>query len=611
MFSVENKYTYDSAYRVTNVAFGDGRPDTRYQIDGVGNWGSRTEGGETTQWNSRSNGVYAADVMNEIFRQATFDPVGALISEEQHTQDANGNRIASGEYRLVFDLFDRLVRAERVSDGVTVGRYRYDAGGRRVERTFENPATGSIEQVFYVCDGAQEIEELGPSGNLVADYVWGSQYIDQLVQMRRDRGAGLEVFYAHSNSIFTVHALTDASGQVVERYCYTSIYGEHPVLDGAGGARAPPQEIGNPWRFQGRRLDPETGLLLFRLRYLDPALGRFVSRDPLGAWGDPGNLGNGYAFCQSDPINCVDPMGTEGELEFFKGEMAGLTSAAWNAVKEVAGFLYDVESAAIGQVHDLFACESNQWMEAWTPTSSLGLAVSADQGSEAVLSIVTEFPDRIAQASQRTGQLTLQGRHYEAGHAFGEGVLFETTITLEIARSFSGRPVSRAEAAAEGSALESGGARAARTGTESGQSAGALRQGELSSRPHRAMSDLTTKLDDALRRRGDPEARITDCHKESAYMARRGAEGTIYEIRGYFPENSPLAGKSAATRFPTRGAASSDWFYHRVFVSKGGFYPGGTVWDPYIGYPIPWEAYMTQVRLLNPGTRIKVTPVGK
>ena len=34
-----------------------------------------------------------------------------------------------------------------------------------------------------------------------------------------------------------------------------------------------------------------------RIRWLD------------GLWGDAGNVGNGYAFCGNDPVNCLDPFG--------------------------------------------------------------------------------------------------------------------------------------------------------------------------------------------------------------------------------------------------------------------------------------------------------------
>ena len=129
-------YSYDSASRVIGVSHGDARPDTSYLIDGVGNWASRTEDGETVALNRRVNGAYQPDLMNEVAKLTRFDALGAVLGEEAHTQDPNGNRIQEGQFRLFWDAFDRLVRVERTSDGVVVGRYRYDALGRRVDRSF-------------------------------------------------------------------------------------------------------------------------------------------------------------------------------------------------------------------------------------------------------------------------------------------------------------------------------------------------------------------------------------------------------------------------------------------------------------------------------------------
>jgi RHS repeat-associated protein len=242
---------------------------------------------------------------NEYLRLVSFDAAGAFVGEDTQTHDSNGNRIANGEHRLFFDLFDRLVRVERVSDGVTVGNYRYDAAGRRVHKEFLNPASGAQESVFFVSDGAREIEELDGAGNVIADYVYGSLYVDQVVQMRR----GGQDYYLHSNSIFSVSAVTNAAGTVVERYSYGSVYGTVTVTDDAGGALGAAAEIRNPWRFTGRRLDAETGLYYYRLRFYDPAQGRFVSRDPLGMWGDPGQRGVEQGYCGGNPVNRVDPFG--------------------------------------------------------------------------------------------------------------------------------------------------------------------------------------------------------------------------------------------------------------------------------------------------------------
>lgn len=58
--------------------------------------------------------------------------------------------------------------------------------------------------------------------------------------------------------------------------------------------------------FQGRELDPATGLYDFRNRWYSPQLGRFLTRDPLGYPDGP----NAYGAFLGDPVNGSDPMGT-------------------------------------------------------------------------------------------------------------------------------------------------------------------------------------------------------------------------------------------------------------------------------------------------------------
>ncbi|WP_447944470.1 RHS repeat-associated core domain-containing protein [Stenotrophomonas indicatrix] len=62
--------------------------------------------------------------------------------------------------------------------------------------------------------------------------------------------------------------------------------------------------LGNPIRFQGQYHDHETGLHYNRHRYYDPAVGRFISQDPIGFTGGL----NLYQYAPN-PTGWVDPLG--------------------------------------------------------------------------------------------------------------------------------------------------------------------------------------------------------------------------------------------------------------------------------------------------------------
>ena len=101
-------------------------------------------------------------------------------------------------------------------------------------------------------------------------------------------------------------ALLDKNGNTVVKYTYDA-WGNHTVEDGT--------ECGlgtlNPFRYRGYYYDTETGLYYLQTRYYDPEIGRFVTIDDV-AYLDPDTVGglNLYAYCNNNPVMCVDPMGT-------------------------------------------------------------------------------------------------------------------------------------------------------------------------------------------------------------------------------------------------------------------------------------------------------------
>ena len=52
----------------------------------------------------------------------------------------------------------------------------------------------------------------------------------------------------------------------------------------------------------------ETRFYHVRHRAFDPRQGRFITRDPLGLWADPGNWGNPYAYAANAPWTFTDPL---------------------------------------------------------------------------------------------------------------------------------------------------------------------------------------------------------------------------------------------------------------------------------------------------------------
>ena len=77
-----------------------------------------------------------------------------------------------------------------------------------------------------------------------------------------------------------------------------------------------PQRLYQPIRMQGQHYDDESGMHYNRYRYYDPALGRYISQDPIGLRGG----WNVYNY-PLNPITMSDPLGlvfrVEGDRESF------------------------------------------------------------------------------------------------------------------------------------------------------------------------------------------------------------------------------------------------------------------------------------------------------
>jgi len=168
---------------------------------------------------------------------------------------------------------------------------------------------------FYY-DGWQVLEERDGSDEVVQQYVYGN-YIDEPLVMDRTND---ERLYYHQNTLSSTFALTDSSGVIREGYQYDP-YGKQTVFSPSQdedvgfvsiGASINSSNLDNPYLFTGRRLDNESGFHYFRNRYYQSEQGTFLQRDPIGIWEDVSNLGNGYNYVGSNPINGVDPLGLKG-----------------------------------------------------------------------------------------------------------------------------------------------------------------------------------------------------------------------------------------------------------------------------------------------------------
>ena len=110
--------------------------------------------------------------------------------------------------------------------------------------------TASVPTV-YLYDGANTLEEVDGSGNVLARYVQSPGVDQPLAEVR-----GSTTSYYQSDGLGSVTSLSNSSGALANTYTYDSI----------GKLTASTGTVINPYRYTGRDFDPETGLDYYRTR---------------------------------------------------------------------------------------------------------------------------------------------------------------------------------------------------------------------------------------------------------------------------------------------------------------------------------------------------------
>jgi RHS repeat-associated protein len=260
------QYTYDPLYQLTQVTQGATTTES-YSFDAVGN---------------RLSSLGVSSYTYNSSNQLTATPAVSF------TYDNNGNTLtktdSTGTRTYAWDFENRLTSVVLPGSGGTV-TFRYDSFGRRIQKSSANGTTN------YLYDGANAIEEVDQSGNPLARYAQAASVDEPLAELR----SGTASFY-QQDGLGSVTSLSTSTGTLANTYTYDA-FGNLTVSTGT---------LTNPFQYTGRDYDPETGLRYYRARYYDPAIGRFISEDPLQFGGGDVNF---YAYVGNSPTNEIDPLG--------------------------------------------------------------------------------------------------------------------------------------------------------------------------------------------------------------------------------------------------------------------------------------------------------------
>ncbi len=372
-------YGYDALKRLTSFKQGEittgveipnPLKQVQYSMDALGNRTAVNTNGVETQYTSDNMNAYTAIT-------------GGQNMTLQY--DSNGNLISDGNHTYQYNYNNRLIS---VDNGATA-TYKYDALNRRIQKSVAS--TGSATNYYYSCD--QAIEEHDANDAVLATYIFGVS-IDDAIQMQR----GGNTYYYHKNHLGSVVALTDAGGNIVERYEYDP-YGQ-PLFFDANDNALSQSAVGNTILFTGRDYDAETGLYYYRARTMHPGLGRFMQHDPL-MYIDGYNL---YSYVGNNPTNYIDYSGKTADCDQagkdawckehpFKCKLLGVNTGAKMGAEIcvffVVGFCIDV---SVG-------LEKEGANGTWKPTANIGATLGVGLEISATASATVEASDSDSETS--------------------------------------------------------------------------------------------------------------------------------------------------------------------------------------------------------------------
>jgi RHS repeat-associated protein len=254
-------------------------------LDGTTGYTYDTKNQLTEETSTRNSGFTDNFSFDSAGNPTTFKGVTKTFnSNNQQTgtgfaYDSNGNPTTYKGTTLTFDPENQLT----AYGSALTAAYT----GDRLRAWKQN----SSARTYFLYDGVLPIIELDNTGAVVSTNTFGA---NGLVSRRT---SGTSVFYAF-DSEGNVTEKTNSSGGVVSSYLF-SAFGES-----LSASQTDP--FGYKAQF-GYYTDTETGLQLLTHRYYDPAIGRFLTRDPISYEGGI----NLYSYVGNNVINFADPLGLD------------------------------------------------------------------------------------------------------------------------------------------------------------------------------------------------------------------------------------------------------------------------------------------------------------
>ncbi len=209
-------------------------------------------------------------------------------SPETFSYDLDGNLTNDGRWIYTWDAENRLIQMEansNVPNGAKLKlAFTYDSNWRRIQKVVSNyngSAYVALSTNRFVYDGWNMVAQLNGTPALQQSFMWGTDLsgtmqgaggVGGLMALTDHLQFGTHFYGYDGNGNVTTLVNAD-DGIVSGNYDYNA-FGETLCIIGADTAV-------NPFRFSTKYIDQESGAFYYGFRYYNPAIGKWLSRDPM------------------------------------------------------------------------------------------------------------------------------------------------------------------------------------------------------------------------------------------------------------------------------------------------------------------------------------------
>jgi len=301
---------YDRLGRLATVSE-DGR-STRYTYDAAGNRLTEQRGADTARYHYRGNRLVAIDhppSVPGLTRTAAPAPAPAAAAYVHHESGVPLalftmlDRVSAGPPPALSIAYNSARRPVFLKDEAGRRRvhYAYDVQGRRIAKTVCAP---TCRRTGYLYQDGRLTMETDAAGRITTHYVYADGQPIAKIEVERGSRTRHRIYALHTDHLGAPLAATDEQARLVWR-AQLEPFGQARI---SAAVRPDDSPFTLNLRLPGQYFDAETGWHYNLYRDYDPATGRYLTPDPLGASPDRPGM-NPYAYVANNPLGAVDPLG--------------------------------------------------------------------------------------------------------------------------------------------------------------------------------------------------------------------------------------------------------------------------------------------------------------